>query len=174
MKITNEAEAKAHIFSIFHDAEIRHKCLGMFADAVAEANVYGRNRWAVAYTADKVRLIVGHLIVCTLVDGRAWLALDKGLLQSSDRESTLEQSDDWEWGGYEEYREIPSRNGYYMPSENHAEMWSEIRRLHFESIYRAANESTMDKRAPQGHSPEILRYLRNNLERHIPDPLYNN
>lgn len=174
MKVNNETEARDHIFSILPEAQVRQECLTMFADAIVEANVYGRDKWTVVYNTDKVRLLVGHLYICTLVDGCIWLALDKGLLETSDYQLILEQSDDWQWGGGEEYRQIPSRNGYYSPSENHAEVWPVIRRLHFESIYRAANESTLERRSLQGHSSEILKYLRNNLKRHVPDPLHEN
>jgi hypothetical protein len=149
-------------------------CLTIFADSIAEANIYGRDKWAVAYERDKVRLIVGHIITCTLGNNRIWMALDSRLLEASSQPLVLEQSDDWEWdtNRYPEYPTISSRNGYYRPSKNHEKIWPAIRRPLFESIYRAANETTMDPRTPQGHSPEVLRYLRNELGRHVPDPLY--
>lgn len=174
MKVSNEGEAKHLILSILPERGIRQKCLMMFADAIVEANTYGRDKWIVNYATNKIRLHVGHLIICTLQNGRAWIALDKGLLETSSYQSLLEQSGDWKWGDgrYAEYRQIPSRNGYYLPSEEHAEIWPGIRRLHFESIYRAANETTMDPRTPKTHSSEILKYLRNELGRHVPDPLH--
>lgn len=178
MNLSSEGEAKQLILNIFRERKIgvRQKCLMMFADAIAEANIYGRDKWAVTYTASKVRLIVGHIIVCTLENGRIWVALDKGLLETPRHQSLLEQLDDWTWDDnqYPEYQQIPSRNGYYLPSEDHAKIWPGVRRLHFEAIYRAANETTMDQRTPEGHSAEILKYLRNELGRHVPDPLYRN
>jgi hypothetical protein len=77
----------------------------------------------------KVRFIAGHIIVCTLVDGHVWMALDKGLLGSTNDRFVLEQSGDWEWdtGGYPEYPSISSRNGHYRPSEKHAEIWPVVR-----------------------------------------------
>jgi hypothetical protein len=185
MTLRSEAEAERLILPIFSDAvpepSVGQRCLAIFADAIAEANVYGRNTWAVTYEErkvrperSKVRLVVNHIVVCTLGGGRIWMALDKGLLETSSYRSLLERSQDWEWGKgkWAEYREIPARNGYYRPSENHAEIWPKIRRLHFESIYRAVEETTMDPRTPQRHSPGILKYLRNQLGRHVPDPRY--
>lgn len=174
MKVGSDGEAERLVLSILPEVDVRQKCLEIFADAIAEANIYGRDKWAVVHTSRKVRLIVGHIIVCTIVDGHVWMALDKGLLGSSNDRSLLEQSGDWEWDtdGYPEYPSISSRNGHYRPSEKHAEIWPAVRRLHFESIYRAANQTTMDPRTPQGHSPEILRHLRNELGRHVPDPLH--
>ena len=166
------------MLSILPETGIREMCLLVFAGAIAGANALGRDKWAVTHTRGKVRLIVGHLIVCTLKDrpahGPIWMALDKGLLRTSNYQSLLEQSDDWEWDfdKYPEYPTIQSRNGYYRPSEKHAKTWPVIKRLHIESICKAANETTMDPRTPRGHSPEILEYLRNELGRQIPDPLY--
>src|SRR5918995_2086538 len=149
----------------------------MFAEAIDEANHCGRDTWAVTYTTRngrKIRLIVGHLIVCTLGNGRIWMALDERLLSSTNHISLLERSGDWEWDvdRYRKYPTIQSRSGYYSPSEKHAEVWSRIRPLHFESISKAANYRAMDPRTPEGHSPEILEYIIKELGRQLLDPLY--
>jgi hypothetical protein len=47
-----------------------------------------------------------------------------------------------------------------------------IEPLFFESIFRAATLTTKDPATPKGHTPEILGYLRGDLRRPIPDPLY--
>jgi hypothetical protein len=178
MKISSEDEANRFVVSILPEPGIRQKCLMVFADAIDEAHRCGRDRWAVRYTTDKVRLHVDHVIICTLRDrpehGPIWMALDEGLLGTSNHKSLLERSGDWEWDDdqYPEYSTIESRNGYYSPSEKHTEIWPTIRRLHFESINKAANHRAMDPRTAKGHSPEILKYLRHELNRHLPDPLY--
>ncbi len=178
MTISSEGEARQLMLSILPETGNREKCLMACADAITEANAQGRDKWAVTHTSGKVRLVVGHLIVCTLRNrpehGPMWMALDKELMRTSNYRSLLEQSDDWEWDTekYPEYPTIQSRNGYYRPSERHAETWPVIERLHFESICKAANQTTMDRRTPKGHSPEILEYLRNELGRPVPDPLY--
>jgi hypothetical protein len=178
MKLSGEDEAKRFVDSILPKPGTRQKCLMVFADAIDEANRYDRDKWAVTHTTDKVRLIVGHLIVCTLRDrpehGPIWMALDKGLLGTSNHKSLLERSGDWEWDvdQYPEYPTIGSRNGYYSPSEKHSEVWPTIRRLHFESICKAANHRAMDPRTPKGHSSEILSFIRKELGRQLPDPLY--
>lgn len=80
MTISSVAEAKEHIRLILPDEGVRRNCLVMFADAIDEANGHGRDIWAVTYRtgeARKVRLIVGHIIICTLGNGRIWMALDK-------------------------------------------------------------------------------------------------
>ena len=177
--ISGDDETKHFMLSILPETGIREVSLGMFADAIAEANVHGRDKWAVTRTSGKVRLIVGHLVVCVLggdrpEHGPVWMALDKGLLRTPKHHSLLERSRDWEWDArnYPEYPTIQSRNGYYRPSHKHSEIWPEIRKLHFESIRKAATETTMDPRTPRGHAPEVLEHLRNELGRQIPDPHY--
>ena len=162
------------VLSILPEPDVRQKCLTAFADAIIEANAYGRDKWAVRHARNKVRLHIDHVYICTLENGCVWMSLDKGLLETSNGQSQLEHTGDWRWDTdeYPEYSSIGSRNGYYLPSERHAKVWPVIRRLHFEAIYRAANGRELDAGARENHAPEILMYLRNELERHVPDPLY--
>ena len=153
--------------------------MNVFADAIGRANGHGRDTWAVTHARGKVRLIVGHLIVCTLKNrpdhGPIWMALDRELLETSDGRSELELSDDWEWDTVSKNREYPSigsRNGFYRPSERHAKLWPTIEPLFFESIFKAATRTTMDPRTPKGHTLEILEYFRSELRRPIPYPRY--
>jgi putative restriction endonuclease len=102
------------------------------------------------------------------------MALDKGLMGTSNHKSLLERSGDWEWDvdRYPEYPTIQSRNGYYSPTEKHTEIWPTIRTLHFESISRAADQTTMDPRTSKAHSRELLGYIGKALGRQLPDPHY--
>ncbi len=178
MKLGSEDEARQLILSILPEPDIRQKCLTVFAEAIEEANRHGRHMWAVTHTKDKLRLVVGHIRVQTVEDrpdhGPNWMALDEGLLGISNHKSLLERSEDWEWDVIEkpDYPRIKSSNGYYSPSEKHAEVWPIVKPLHFESICKAANRTTMDPRTPKGHSPEILSFIRKELGRQLPDPLY--
>lgn len=80
---------------------------------------------------------------------------------------------DWEWDvdQYPEYPTILSRNGFYSPSAKHSELRPTIRRLHFESIRKAADHRAMDPRTSKGHSPEVLRHIEKELGRRLPDTL---
>lgn len=178
MKLGSEDKARRLVLSVLPKTEVRQRCLTVFAEAIDEANRCGRDKWAVTHTKDKVRLVVGHIRIFTLRDrpkhGPIWMALDKGLLATSNHKSLLERSEDWEWDvdQYPEYPTIQARNGYYSPSENHSEIWPTIRRLHFESIGRAVNQTTMDPRTFKGHSPELLSCIGKELGRQLPEPLY--
>lgn len=174
MDIGSESEAREHVASILQEPEIKQTLLGVFADSVSEASVYSRNNWAVTCDDGRVRLQVGHVIICTLEGGRVWMALDKGLLENTRRRPRVESTEEWQWDDsvYPEYSSIGSRNGYYSPSGRHGEVWPEIRRLHFESIYRAATGPSMHADTKKRHCSGALKYLRNVLDRHVPDPLY--
>ncbi len=68
--------------------------------------------------------------------------------------------------------DIPTRNGYYLPSEDHEDIWPEIRELHFKAIRSAADRGGLRPKTKEGHSPGVLEYLRNTLGRSLPDPAY--
>jgi len=94
MVLGSEDEARRLMFSVLSNPEIRQRCMMVFADAIEVANRHARDVWAVTHTNDKVRLIVGHIIICTLANrpehGPIWMALDKGLVGTS--KPPLEQS----------------------------------------------------------------------------------
>jgi hypothetical protein len=63
MNVDSEQEARQVIQSCLVDPQIREWILSMFADAITEANAYGRDKWAVHLLKDMVRLHVGHYII---------------------------------------------------------------------------------------------------------------
>jgi hypothetical protein len=79
MVLGSEGEARRLMLSVLPTPDTRHKCIVVFADAIEEANRHGRDVWAVTHTRDKVRLIVGHIIVCTQTPrGTGLLILRRG------------------------------------------------------------------------------------------------
>ena len=173
---SSEMEAKRIIESLLEDARVRKKCLSMFADSIAEANVYGNDRWVITCDSrNEVRLHVGHVIICSLEKHGIWMALDEEFLES---EQSLEFPPSyWRWyKEYLEYRSINSRNGYYNPqgmsSEEHQRAWERIRPLHFESISKAAKKwkKGVYDATRRRHASGVLKYLQRELERELPDP----
>jgi hypothetical protein len=127
------------IHSLLPDAETRRFCLEAFDETVRYADSFGSEKWGAYYERVRVRILVGSLIVFTLESGCIWLALDQELLETSQELSNfLESSEDWQWDNddYPRYTKIPSRNGFYVPSEKHRDVWSLIKKLHFEFISR--------------------------------------
>ncbi len=175
MNPNSEKDAATVFDRVLPSGQAGQTLMSMFAEAIREANIQGRHCWATRYTGDRVRLYVQHLIVFTLIDGEGWLALDDELI-GEDEAETLSTAPSWRWPGpneeYGAYKLVATRNGYYSPAENHQQLWPMLRRLHFSTIYWAARKTTMDPRTREGHSSGVLKYVRNNLGKHVPDPQY--
>jgi 5-methylcytosine-specific restriction protein A len=165
---------------ILPTATHRQTYLSLLVDSIVEANVYSRDNWAVTCEGRVVRLHVGHYIVFTLEKDQVWLALDLELLHSEVRRGpTLSDLESWGWTPYTDFLEYSdlrgnkiTTNGYYVASAAHETVWPEIRRLHFESLYKTHHVRRIDSRTPPKHAPGVLMYLRHQLQRWIPDPLY--
>jgi hypothetical protein len=185
----SEMEAKAKIEMILPDPANRRLCLSMLADSIQFINSLGRDWWAVTNTynyPDSIWLQAGHYAVFMLDKNQVWMALDKQLVESPlrtdlDFRSSLTQGWTPQVGGLDQYQDRFrtgkkfSINGYYKPQtlEQHAQVWPKIKRLHFEFLYKASVVGqSMRSDAKALHLPGVLKYLRNEFERHLPDPLY--
>lgn len=168
-------QAERVVTSLIPDAEVRKRCLSVFLDAMIEASRHGANKWGAYYIDDRVRLLVGSLIVLTIHREGVWLALDhRSLDESPELRRLLELSQDWVWdtGEYSEYSAVLSRNGYYTPSRD-LQLWSVLRGLHFAFVDRVANKYKQLRSSSQAkHMPDLLMYLRCELKRHVPVPVY--
>jgi 5-methylcytosine-specific restriction protein A len=154
----------------------RRLCLEMFVEVINHANSCGGDKWGVYCEPNKVRLLVGNLIVFTIEKGNIWLALDKESIEASDEtERLLLEVNEWQWDkdDYPMYSQVSSRNGYYTPSENHPEIWPVIRSLHFEFVSKVAQKYRKLRMTSQAkHSSVLLSYLRSETKQLVPDPIY--
>jgi 5-methylcytosine-specific restriction protein A len=171
-------KVKSVVASLIPDVEVRKLCLSVFLESLTEVNRYGANKWGVYYPADadRLRLLVGSLIVLTIHKQGVWITLDEQLLQQSKEEfDLLTLSEDWDWdtGRWSKYTRVHSKNGYYIPSEDHLQIWPVIRRLHFAYIGKVAKKfSQLRKDSQHKHMPHILAYLRQALNQYVPEPIY--
>ncbi len=130
-------EARQVIYSLLPDTIVRRSCLEIFGESAGYANSFGSDKWGAYYETGKVRLLVGSLIVFTIHKDGVWLALDQELLDTSQELSVfLDNAEEWRWDNYDYpiYKSVPSRNGFYTPSNNHVEVWSVIKKLHWEHV----------------------------------------
>ncbi|WP_214084211.1 HNH endonuclease [Methanoculleus sp.] len=176
MTHSNIAKIEETISSLLPDEDYRQACLSLFVESLLEANSYGCNKWGVYCYSEGVRLLVGSLIVCTVHKNGLWLSLDKQLLnEMKDKQDVLEEREAWHWdnGDWSEYKMVPSKNGYYIPSSKDLDIWPLLRDLHFDYIKKAANKyEQLRIDSQKKHSPELLVYLSTVLGQSIPCPRY--
>ncbi len=176
MRRNDEVEIRNIVRRLLPQEEIRNLCLKIFVEVVNHANSCGNDKWGTYYLPNKVRLLVGNLIVLSIERNCVWLALDNQLLESSEKyQHLLKETNNWQWDkdDYPTYSQVPSRNGCYTPSENHLEIWPVIRSLHFEFISKvAAKYEKLKKTSQTKHSSAVVSYLRNEIDQSVPSPIY--
>jgi hypothetical protein len=167
------------------DGRVRKVALSIFADALKEANVYGRDKWAIR-VKDTARLVVGNYYVCTVRGTGVWIALDDRFTKTGGYLPTMDELDSWGWmpdkqgerGSYSHYKDRSRRtdfsiNGRYSIGANHDDHRPHIRRLFFDFIYKAIyHGQPMNPRSPDLHSQGMLKYMRRYLGDDLPDPSY--
>jgi hypothetical protein len=167
--MTKEQETIARIFG-----QTEGRCLTMFARSIEQAHQRGSSKWGVTlYYKDRVRLIVGGIVVCTLRIGRIWFALDKDY-QSTNDYISLRDSGDWAETPWADYRIVPSISGNYLPSHRHESLVPHIERMHFSLIEKAADKYTkLREPCRKAHSCKFLKELRDRLNQpDLPTPGY--
>jgi hypothetical protein len=158
-------EARQVICSLLPDTRVRRSCLEIFGESAGYANSFGSDKWGAYYETGKVRLLVGSLIVFTIHKDGVWLALDQELLDTSQELSVfLDNAEEWRWDNYDYpiYKSVPSRNGFYTPSNNHVEVWSVIKKLHFEVIARTAAKYEKLRNGSK-HSEALIAYIQSEV-----------
>lgn len=71
------------------------------------------------------------------------------------------------------YKAVPSKNGFYIPSQDHPRIWPVIRRLHFAFIGNVAKKyAQLREDSQQKHMPDLLAFLRYTLNQSVPEPVY--
>jgi len=183
----DENEAKEIINDKIPDIAMRQMILTIFSDAIIEANQDGDDQWAVTVSStNDIRFVVGHYIAITLYSEGLWVALDK---QQYDSMLQLRQNDYglfkncWEpdlidvKGSYPCYKnrdkERFSINGFFSLKNACPDSIPILRSLLFAFIQKAIDYGQpIVSRTKAAHSSGIIKYLRNELRREIPDPNY--
>ncbi|MBE9143726.1 HNH endonuclease [Planktothrix mougeotii LEGE 06226] len=158
----------------------QNNVIKILVDIIQYCHNISPDKWAIYYKSDqyKIRLIVGNLIVLTIEEQGIWLALDHEILEENkEYQDYLEKTDTWTWDNhdYPSYSQVPSRNGYYNPSQNYDYIkdWNIIKNCHFSYIKKAcAKYSKINQKSKLNHQPEIIKYLCNCLKTFVPQPDY--
>jgi hypothetical protein len=182
----DETQTKKLIESILPETHVRGIGLSILADGIVESNFHRRENWAVTNNdPDSIWFQVGHYAALTLERNGIWLALDKQLIEIPLTDIAFLSKNEFGWSpdrkGLFQFKDKHkpgkpiSINGYYVPVsyKSHIEIWPFMRRLFFEFIFKA-NYIGQPMLTPTKklHNSCILAYLRNELGKNIPDPLY--
>jgi len=177
-KITDrrfESVQKA-LYKILPEKKLRKNCLNIFSESIICADESGSYKWGLHIQENKIRLLVGSMIVFTIQDEKIWIALDRNYLESEDKfEEILNDSPYWRWDieDYPEYTRVPSRNGYYTPNDESFDLWNNIKNSHFEFVRNVANKfESLQTRSQKKHEPELLIFIQDILGRFLPAPEY--
>lgn len=165
------------LIRLLPDKKLRENCLNVFSECIICADESGSNKWGVHLQKNRIRLIVGSMIVCTIQDEEIWIALDGEKLESYSKfEDVLNNSPNWRWDteDYPEYTRVPSRNGYYRPNDRNLEFWSTIKELHYKFIRNVGNKfESLQNRSQAKHEPELLNIIQNLTGKSLPVPEHN-
>jgi 5-methylcytosine-specific restriction protein A len=177
MAFTEVEQVSQFVNEIIPDDGLRHKCLCLFADSIAKLNALKPALWGVHCEVNKkdpmVRLYAGNLIVLTLEKRCAWLPLDQiSLEESPEVGKNIEALKAWEWDKDDpnyKVKPVPSKNGFYTPSESHEDDWPPLKDLHFKFLDRVANTySKLNIASRKLDEPAVILYLKSVLDRNIP------
>ena len=75
MNRESKNQAQKIIEKLYPEKEARNAYLKMFSEAIAEARKHGEEKWGVTLHQDRIRLIIGQPVVCTLHIGYMWFVL---------------------------------------------------------------------------------------------------
>ena len=158
------------------DENVRNALLRSFASSIRQAHSVAPDKWSVYAENNRLRLVVGQLIVCTVEDNRVWLALDGAELERSiDHRTVLDETSAWTWDtdGYPSYKKVPSENGYFEPHQAAAEVAEVVETLHFSLLENAAQTFTgLRRESKRKHDAKVLYYLEEVLDEDLPSPAF--
>ena len=174
MKDQRAVEAILH--KQYPEAEQRTLAAEFLGWAVCQADAYGTHLWAVYAASDRVRLVFGSLIVCTLYAEKVWLALDKQTLENEESlRDRLDQSEHWSWDedGFPEYKPVESKNGFFDPRKIEAELMQHIKLLHDRFLEKGSRYyNRLNRQSQAKHDPAVLDALVSITGSPLPSPEY--
>lgn len=163
----SEADARRVIEALLPDTESRRACLNLMADYIEAAHRHSPGTWELTLFEDRVRLNVGKMQTFVIYAGEIYVVLDDRVLNANDRTELEEHGT----SPGQVYQVVADTYDLRVSAENLRAITSTV-----ESAYPTLVERTAQtaKRSPwyTFHSPGVLAYLRDFLDRDIPDPDY--
>ena len=175
MYLDSFSKTKSLSVRFFPEPMLRERCLSLFAESIRTAHCHAPDEWTVSLHPREIRLVVGHLIPFSLMEGRIWIALDLDLLEAIDlHETCLNEARSWQWKTkhYSVFKLVPSRNGYYFPDKDPLEkLWPMVWKLNAAFIKRIGNlKRRLHPQSRAKYEPAVLEFLRQELNQPVPNP----
>ena len=162
------------IKNLFPDEKMRERCLKIFSECIIQADESGSNKWGIHVKKDRIRLLVGSLIVCTVMKDKIWLGLyNEAFKASGSVREIIESSECWSWDteDYPEYSKVPSRNGYYLLKDESIDLWNYLKEFHFQLISKAGKKyKRLQVKSQKSHEPAFITFVSNAYNIHLPVP----
>lgn len=153
------------------DEEIRRQCLTALADSINRANDFGAAKWGMTLHPDVVRFNVGHVVPLDIRRSGIFVAVIRdGLSDLTSKErATLDSLVEWKG----RFGSIRDSEQFSVSPEDFAKVWPLVETANSHFIEKAAQGAALlhlDSR--RAHSPGVLEYLAEALEKDVPRPSY--
>lgn len=166
-------EYAAHVVDLLlpSDEEVRRVYLNALADSIDIAHAQGAAMWGVTLHTDVVRLNVGHVVPFDIRRGKILIAVIEDALADLRHQAHTVLDNSVEWQG--QFGTVEGSQAFLVAPENLPQVWPLIQPAHTAFIERAAQGvAQLHQSCRQAHSPGVLAFLRQTLNREIPEPRY--
>ena len=168
---TDPAGARAVIARLYPDLTERHAFLAAFADAVEVAAQAAPAKWSITLLADRVRLLMGRPVICTLHDGAIWFSLDRSAV-SPVGERSLRADPDWQ-PHTRGTTDTERFSGYYLRLDPESASWPIVFHAFAARVQQAAGRyHALHPMSADAWSPSVLEYIESELGRRLPRPAW--
>jgi len=169
---SNPTLAEAVAERLYPDPDIRTACLALLADSIDCAHAVNAASWGVTLFPDHIRLNVDGIETNVLLHDRLYVVVDTDVLPDTAL-STLGAAEA-EYGRPTDtsYSTFPTARKFWTAASNLSRLREEAWRAHAHLVEHAARTVRVKCHFHHTHSPGVVRYLRRELGRDVPEPAY--
>ena len=151
---------------------VRKSCLELLADSIDKAHIASPKSWGVTLFPNLIRLNVGMVEACFLSNEQMYLTLLRDNLTEQAFQNKLLAFNMYDSETKEGvYKSVPGSLGCSFNVKYLNEVIELLLPAHNTLIQRASR-TRRHSETKNAHSPGVLKYLRTELNRVLPDPLY--
>lgn len=155
---------------------VEEATLTYFVQAISTSDALNPRSWCVYALSDRVRLLMGNLIVATITRGHIWVCLDGRTLDSDAGVVELLDTPNgfrWDRDDHPEYKPVPSRNAYLDCESASPKTVETVWRLHRAFLVSVGMKyKSLSARSVPSHDERVLRAIEQRLasSEALPEP----